>query len=61
VKLENWLYWIAADSVSIYLFGAQRLPFVALLFAAYLVVSVVGYWTWRRTLHKSKGQSIVSS
>jgi nicotinamide mononucleotide transporter len=48
VKLENWLYWIAADAVAIYLFVAQELMFVALLFIGFLIVSVVGFFTWRK-------------
>jgi nicotinamide mononucleotide transporter len=48
VKLENWLYWIAADVVAVYLFVAQELMFVALLFIGFLIVSVVGFVTWRK-------------
>ena len=50
VKLENWLYWIAADVVAVYLFVAQELMFVALLFVGFLIVSVVGFFTWRKAL-----------
>jgi nicotinamide mononucleotide transporter len=50
VKLENWLYWIAADVVAVYLFVAQELMFVALLFMGFLIVSVVGFFTWRKAL-----------
>jgi nicotinamide mononucleotide transporter len=49
VKLENWLYWIAMDAISVFLFASQGLAFVALLFAAYLVVSAVGFFTWFKT------------
>ena len=48
VKLENWLYWIVLDSISVFLFAAQGLMFVALLFAVYLVVSVIGFAAWFR-------------
>lgn len=50
VKLENWLYWFAADAVAIYLFVAQGLMFVALLFLCFLIVSIVGFFTWRKAL-----------
>lgn len=46
MKLENWLYWIVIDSVCVLLFGAQHLYFLALLFAAYLGISVAGFFTW---------------
>jgi nicotinamide mononucleotide transporter len=49
VKLENWLYWIVFDAISMFLFAAQGLMFVALLFAVYLVVAAVGFVTWFRT------------
>jgi nicotinamide mononucleotide transporter len=49
VKLENWLYWIVLDAISVFLFAAQGLMFVALLFVAYLVVATVGFIAWFRT------------
>ena len=49
VKLENWLYFIVFDAISIFLFGVQGLMFVALLFAAYLVVAAVGFFSWFKT------------
>jgi nicotinamide mononucleotide transporter len=49
MKLENWLYWMAIDVVLTYLFIAQKLPFIALLFAAYLCISVVGLLAWLKT------------
>jgi nicotinamide mononucleotide transporter len=49
VKLENWLYWIAIDSVLAFLFGAQGLYFAALLSVVYLGVSTVGFIRWLKT------------
>jgi nicotinamide mononucleotide transporter len=49
VKLENWLYWIAIDSVLAFLFGAQGLYLAALLSVVYLGVSTVGFVRWLRT------------
>lgn len=49
VKLENWLYWIVFDAISMFLFAAQGLMFVSLLFAVYLVVATVGFVAWFRT------------
>ena len=47
-KLENWLYWIAADSVMVFLFLKQGMMFVASLFAAYLIISMFGFVSWSR-------------
>jgi nicotinamide mononucleotide transporter len=46
VYLENWLYWIAIDSLSIYLFAAQGLTVTALLFVFYLAIAAQGYRSW---------------
>ncbi|MEO6078954.1 MAG: nicotinamide riboside transporter PnuC [Steroidobacteraceae bacterium] len=48
VYLENWLYWIVIDVVSLFLFLSQGLVVAASLFAIYLVISVVGLRSWWR-------------
>lgn len=47
-KLENWLYWIVIDAASVFLYAAQGLWFVALLYFLYLCIAVSGYVEWRR-------------
>ena len=49
VKLENWLYWIFFDAISIFLFGSQGLMFIALLMAIYLVIAAFGFVSWSRS------------
>jgi nicotinamide mononucleotide transporter len=44
--LENWLYWLVIDSVSIYLYLDRGLYLTALLFLAYLVIVIFGYRKW---------------
>jgi nicotinamide mononucleotide transporter len=45
--LQNWLYWIVIDTVSIPLYIDRGLNLTALLFVAYVVIAVVGYVKWR--------------
>jgi nicotinamide mononucleotide transporter len=47
-KLENWLYWIVIDAVSVFLYSAQGLWFIALLYAIYLVIAIAGFQVWRQ-------------
>jgi nicotinamide mononucleotide transporter len=54
--LENWLYWLLIDSISIVLYMDRGLYLTALLFAAYLVIVVFGYLSWRR--HYLKEQKV---
>lgn len=48
--LENWLYWILIDAISMVLYAERGLYLTALLFAGYLVICVFGYLNWRKTL-----------
>jgi nicotinamide mononucleotide transporter len=52
VYLENWLYWIVIDALTIFLFIKQDLKFTALLFVAYLVISCLGFRTWLKTYQR---------
>ncbi len=44
--LENWLYWLAIDFVSIYLYVEKALQPTAVLFAIYIVIALYGYFQW---------------
>ncbi|MEQ8660596.1 MAG: nicotinamide riboside transporter PnuC [Gammaproteobacteria bacterium] len=46
--LENWLYWLVIDGVSIPLYVDRGLYLTATLFAVYLVIVVFGFRQWRR-------------
>ncbi len=45
--LENWLYWIVIDTVSIYLYIDRELYLYAILFALFTVIAVYGFYQWR--------------
>ena len=44
--LENWIYWFAIDSISVYLFLSRELYLTAFLFLIYLFIIVFGYRSW---------------
>jgi nicotinamide mononucleotide transporter len=44
--LENWLYWIVIDVVSIYLYFGRDLHLTSLLFIVYTVIAIFGYFSW---------------
>lgn len=48
MKLENWLYWIVADSITAFLFAAQGHPYTSALFLIYLSIATVGFFEWLR-------------
>ena len=57
--LQNWLYWIVIDTVSVPLYIDRGLNLTALLFVAYLVIAMVGYFKWRDHL-RNNGQVVAA-
>ena len=55
--LENWLYWIVIDAVSIFLYIDRELYQTAVLFILYLVLAVIGYIAWRKAYLEQSQQS----
>lgn len=50
--LENWLYWIVIDAISIYLYIDRELYLTALLFASYVFIAAYGWFSWRKLLNE---------
>lgn len=50
--LENWLYWLAIDAASIYLYIEKGLTPTAVLFGLYVVIAAWGYWQWSSQYRK---------
>jgi nicotinamide mononucleotide transporter len=46
--LENWLWWIGIDLVSVVLFLNRGLDLTAWLFAGYVILAIAGWLSWRR-------------
>jgi nicotinamide mononucleotide transporter len=48
MHLENWLYWMVNDLLTVFLFAAQSHPLTALLYLVFFGFSVAGLRAWRR-------------
>ena len=46
-RIENWVLWVAIDVVSIALYQYRELYFLAVLYIAFLVISVIGLREWK--------------
>ena len=53
--LENWIYWLVIDSISILLFISRDLFPTAFLFGLYIVIIFFGYKSWKKALKKNNG------
>ena len=51
--LENWLYWIVIDALSIVLYLDRGMEATALLFAGYVVIAGIAYLQWRKHYNRS--------
>ncbi len=56
-KVENWLWWIAVNLISILLYYSRALFPFAILYVVFLVMSVVGFVEWRR--RAANGERII--
>ena len=48
--IENWLLWIVADVIYIWLYISRDLRLTAILYFVFLCLCVAGFLSWRRSL-----------
>ncbi len=53
-KVENWLFWIATDVVSVPLYLYKGLVFTSLQYFVFLVLAVLGYIEWRKLAQENR-------
>jgi nicotinamide mononucleotide transporter len=49
-KLENWIWWIITDLVSIPLNFYKHLVFTSFQYLVFLILATLGYITWRKKI-----------
>ena len=52
-KLENWIYWIVADLISIPLYFYKGLIFTGIQYLIFTIIAYYGYISWKKNLNKS--------
>ena len=57
--LQNWLYWIVIDAVSVPLYVDRGLNLTALLFVIYIIIAVLGYFNWQK--HYRSNEHVVAA
>ena len=45
--LENWLYWVIIDSVSIYIYINKGFYLTAILFVVYTILAIFAFKQWK--------------
>ena len=49
--IENWLYWIVVDGAGVYLYFTKEFYLTALLFVAYVIIVIFGFFNWKQKLN----------
>ena len=52
-KIENWIFWIIADIISIPLYFYKGLTFTRLQYLIFTFIAIAGYYSWKKILNKS--------
>ncbi len=47
-RVENWIYWIIGDVVSIPVYILKGLVFTSFQYLVFLVIAILGYLEWRK-------------
>ena len=55
--LSNWIFWIIINSVAIFLNFDRELYFTVYLLMIYQLMSVYGYYQWRKSFNEYKTQT----
>jgi nicotinamide mononucleotide transporter len=54
-KVENWIYWIIGDIVSIPLYFVKGLVFTSFQYSVFLLIAILGFIEWRKLYNEGKG------
>lgn len=52
-KLENWIYWIIGDIISIPLYFYKGFTFTSIQYFAFTFLAIYGYIAWKKSLDKT--------
>lgn len=55
-KIENWIFWIVGDVISIPLYFHKGLVLTSFQFTVFLVIAILGYLEWRKKLNERHQQ-----
>ena len=52
-KIENWIYWIIGDIISVPLYFYKGLTFTSFQYLLFTVIAIYGYRSWKKSLHNN--------
>lgn len=52
-KIENWIFWIIGNIISVPLYFYKGLTFTSLQYFIFTIIAISGYYSWKKILNKS--------
>jgi len=52
-KIENWIFWIIGDLISIPLYFYKGFTFTSLQYFGFTFIAIFGYIAWQKAIKKS--------
>ena len=53
-KIENWIFWIVGDVISVPLYFYKGLTFTSFQYLIFTLVAIYGYLAWKKILNSSQ-------
>jgi nicotinamide mononucleotide transporter len=53
-RLENWIYWVIGDLISVPLYFYKGLTFTSFQYILFTIIAVYGFIEWKKNLDKPK-------
>ena len=57
-KIENWLFWIVGDIISVPIYLYKGLTITSVQYIIFTVIAIYGYSSWKKILDKSPPTSL---
>jgi nicotinamide mononucleotide transporter len=57
-KIENWIFWIVGDCLSIPLYFAKGYTFTSLQYVIFTIIAFYGYLEWKKILNSSQKKEL---
>ncbi|MBU2939008.1 nicotinamide riboside transporter PnuC [Lacinutrix sp. C3R15] len=52
-KIENWIYWIIGDIISVPLYFYKGFTFTSFQYLGFTIIAILGYLAWKKSLSKN--------
>ena len=53
-KIENWVFWILGDLISVPLYLYKGFTFTSFQYFGFTFIAIFGYLAWKKNLHKTQ-------